>query len=225
MESCTNNTHPKEGKPREVQSYRPISLLPILSKVLEKLILKRLQPSLQQNALIPNHQFGFRRHHATIKQIHRVVSQVSRDLEEHRYCSAAFLDISQAFDKVWHTGLLYKLKDSLPHHFFMLLRSYLTSRSFQVEYEDEQTTLFPVEAGVTQGSVLGPVLYTVYTSDQPLSRHTTTATYADDTASLASHDDPVMASNNLQIHLDKLQLWFRKWRIKVNESKSVHVTP
>ena len=106
----------------------------------------------------------------------------------------------------------------------MLLRSYLTSRSFLVKYEDEQTNLFPVEAGVPQGSVLGPVLYTVYTSDQPLSRHTTTATYADDTASLASHDDPVMASNNLQIHLDKLQLWFRKWRIKVNESKSVHVT-
>ena len=74
---------PKEGKPREeVQSYRPISLLPILSKVLEKLILKRLQPSLQQNALIPNHQFGFRRHHATVEQIHRVVSQVSKDLEE-----------------------------------------------------------------------------------------------------------------------------------------------
>ena len=133
---------PKEGKPREeVQSYRPISLLPILSKVLEKLILKRLQPSLQQNALIPNHQFGFRRHHATVEQIHRVVSQVSKDLEEHRYCSAAFLDISQAFDKVWHTGLLYKLKDSLPHPFFMLLRSYLTSRSFLVKYEDEQTNL------------------------------------------------------------------------------------
>ena len=216
---------PKEGKPREeVQSYRPISLLPILSKVLEKLILKRLQPSLEQKALIPNHQFGFRRQHATIEQIHRVVSQVSKDLEEHRYCSAAFLDISQAFDKVWHTGLLYKLKDNLPHHFYMLLRSYLTSRSFLVKHEDEQTTLFPVEAGVPQGSVLGPVLYTVYTSDQPISRHTTTATYADDTASLASHDDPVMASTNLQNHLDKLQLWFKKWRIKVNESKSVHVT-
>src|SRR5204862_4697938 len=71
---------PKEGKPRkEVQSYEPISLLPILSKVLEKLILKRLQPSLEQKALIPNHQFRFRRQHATIEQIHRVVSQVSKD--------------------------------------------------------------------------------------------------------------------------------------------------
>ena len=91
-----------------------LSLLPILSKVLEKLILKRLQLTLQQNALIPNHQFGFRRHHATVEQIHRVVSQVSEDLEEHRYCSAALLDISQAFDKVWHTRLLYKLKTVFP---------------------------------------------------------------------------------------------------------------
>jgi hypothetical protein len=216
---------PKPGQQTDiVQSYRPISLLPILSKVFEKLILKRLQPTLNQNGLIPDHQFGFRRQHGTIEQIHRIVSKINSDLEEQRYCSAAFLDISQAFDKVWHTGLLYKLKEKLPYHFYTLLRSYLTNRSFMVKHEEEQTPLFPIQAGVPQGSVLGPVLYTLYTADQPITEQTTTATYADDTAALASHEDPAIASKNLQTHLDKLQIWFKKWRIKVNEKKSVHVT-
>jgi hypothetical protein len=215
----------KDGKPaEEVQSYRPISLLPILSKALEKLILKRLQPTLELYDLIPNHQFGFRKQHATIEQIHRAVSQINSDFEGKRYCSAAFLDISQAFDKVWHTGLIYKLKLSLPHRFYTLLRSYLTNRTFLVKHEEEQTTLFPIQAGVPQGSVLGPLLYTLYTADQPTTLQTTTATYADDTAALSSHINPDTASANLQIHLDKLQHWFKKWRIKVNETKSVHVT-
>jgi hypothetical protein len=135
-----------------------------------------------------------------------------------------FLDISQAFDKVWHSGLLYKLKEKLPYPFYTLLKSYLTSRLFLVKHEDEHTSLFPIQSGVPQGSVLGPVLYSLFTADLPITECTTTATYADDTAVLASHENPVTASINLQEHLNKLQSWFTKWRIKVNETKSVHVT-
>ena len=91
-----------------------------MTKVFEKLILKRLQPTLQENCLIHYHQFGFRRQHGTVEQIHRIVSQIYGDLEEYIYCSAAFLDISQAFDKVWYTGLFYKMKETLPYHFYTL---------------------------------------------------------------------------------------------------------
>jgi hypothetical protein len=100
----------KPGKPpNELTSYWPISLLPIVSKVFEKLLLKRLLPIVEINRLIPNHQLSFRQRHSTIQQTHRV-----KALENKQYCSAAFLDISQAFHKVWHTGLLYKLRQSLP---------------------------------------------------------------------------------------------------------------
>jgi hypothetical protein len=99
---------PKPGKPpHPLSSYRPISLLPIASKVFEKLLLKRLLPLVEHANLTPNHQFGFRPRHSTIEQIHRVLNDA---LDNSQYCSAAFPDISQAFDNVWHTGLLYELR-------------------------------------------------------------------------------------------------------------------
>jgi hypothetical protein len=94
----------KPGKPpNELTSYQPISLLPIVSKVFEKLHLKRLLPMVENNRLIPNHQFGFRQRHCTVEQTYRIVQRINEALENKQYCSVAFLDISQAFDKVWDT--------------------------------------------------------------------------------------------------------------------------
>jgi len=215
----------KPGKiPEDVTSYRPISLLPIISKVFEKLYIKKLNYIIEKRKIIPEHQFGFRNKHGTIEQVHRLVNQINADLNAKRYCSAAFLDISQAFDKVWHTGLQVKLKKLLPHPDYQLLKSYLTDRYFIVNQGDEHTELNPIYSGVPQGSVLGPVLYLLYTADLPTTKITTVATYADDTAILASHEDPVTASINLQTHLDQIQLWLKTWRIKANESKSTHIT-
>jgi hypothetical protein len=216
---------PKPAKtPREIASYRPISLLPVLSKVLEKLLLKRLTPILEEQNLIPCHQFGFRRMHGTIEQVHRVVKTASTALEEKKFCTAAFLDVKQAFDRVWHQGLYYKLKLNLPHNMFSILKSYLSQRYFFVKHEDFCTELHPILAGVPQGSVTGPVLYLLYTADLPTTEMTMTATYADDTAVLATHTDPVTASRYLQENLHDMQKWLKKWKIRVNESKSVQVT-
>jgi hypothetical protein len=99
----------KPGKPAdELTSYRPIIILHILSKLFEKVFLTRLQPLLHEQQTIPDHQLGFRQ-----KQVYRVTNAIPEALEKHKYCTAAFLDISQAFDKVWHKGLICKLV----HHF------------------------------------------------------------------------------------------------------------
>jgi hypothetical protein len=132
----------KTGKPlNELTSHRPISLLPTVSKVSEKL-----------------HQFSFRQRHSTIEHTRQIVQRINEALENKQYCSAAFLDISQVVDKVWHTGLLYKLRRSLPLNYSLTLKSYLHSRHFLVKVETEYTELSAVNAGVPQGSVLGAVI-------------------------------------------------------------------
>ena len=88
----------------------------------------------------------------------------------------------------------------------------------------EKFSRFHIHSGVIQGSILGPLLYILYTSDLPASRETTSDTFADDTAIFATHEDPTIASLNLQEHLHIIETWLKKWKIMVNESKSLHIT-
>jgi hypothetical protein len=147
----------------------------VLSKVFEKPLLTRLEPTLQQKSVIPDHQFGFRSKHATIEQIHRVAHTTFEAYEKGQYCTAAFLDITQAFDKVWHQGLLYKLHAIFPANMYDILRSYLHHRHFLIRYRGAYSSLHPVSSGVPQGSVLGPLLYLIYTADLPTSTDAITA--------------------------------------------------
>lgn len=207
-----------------VASYRPISLLPVFSKIFERILLKRLLPYLESRNIIPDHQFGFRHEHGTPEQCHRIVQEITDALEKKLYCSAVFLDVSQAFDKVWHIGLLYKLKHILPAPFYLFFKSYLCNRSFYVHVNGDDSPFGMIESGIPQGSVLGPVLYTIFTSDMPIGNNLTTATYADDTAILSSNENPVEASTKLQTQLNEIEKWLIKWNIKVNTEKSAHVT-
>lgn len=101
----------KPEKPKHlVTSYHPISLLPTLGKLFDKLLLKRITPIIKEKNIIPNTQFGFRSYHSTIHQIHRITDKISSSFEKKEHCLGVFLDISQAFDRVWHDGLLFKLK-------------------------------------------------------------------------------------------------------------------
>jgi len=131
-------------------------------------------------------------------------------LENCQFCIAAFRDVSQAFDKVWHPGLLYKIKKILPTRYFNLLKSYLQERNFVTKYNNETSSSFQIHSGVPQGSILGPILYIQYTSDLLTSRDTTMVTFADDTAIFATHADPTTASRNLQEHHNTIENWPKK---------------
>jgi hypothetical protein len=149
---------PKPGKNlSEIESYRQISLLPIMSKLFQKLILKRLKPIINEKHLVSTHQFGFKNNHSTNDQIHRITDVIEKTLKSKRVCSAVFLDVAQAFDRVWHNELLHKLRSTLPDHYYRLLESYLTNRHFCVKHEDSYSELKFINAGVPQESVLGPV--------------------------------------------------------------------
>jgi len=210
-------------KATEMKSYRPISLLPIMSKLFEKIFLKRLKPIIEGKNLLPNHQFGFRQRHSTIEQVHRLIDIIEKALEGEEVCSIIFLDVSQAFDKVWHEGLLYKLNKLLPVQFVNLLKSYITDRMFRVNHETGYSDLKDIRAGVPQGSVLGPILYLLFTSDLPQTPNVVTATFADDTANAATAKTDEESALLLQRSNDLVEIWTKKWRIKLNDQKAVHV--
>jgi hypothetical protein len=140
------------------------------------------------------------------------------------YCSCIFLDIEQAFDRVWHKGLLYKLKFFLHPTYFTLLNSYLTDRYFQVHFKSAYSNIANIRAGVSQGGILSPILYNVYASDQPTSPNTIVADYADDKLIISINESPIVASHNLQNHISLMETWYNNWRIKVNQTKPNHTT-
>jgi hypothetical protein len=108
---------PEPEKPlNEVTSHRPISLLPMVSKLFEKLLLKRLKIIIEKKD-IPTCQFGFRDKHSTIEQVHGLTDKIENVLEEKKICATIFLDVKQAFDKVWHKGLMTKLHKLLPKQY------------------------------------------------------------------------------------------------------------
>ena len=211
---------PKPGKSRLFpQNFRPISLLSTISKLFEKVLLSRLSPYL--DGFIRPEQFGFRRGHSTTQQLVRVVNKLV-DNHNHNLCSVAvLLDVSKAFDKVWHDGLLFKLSQSpLPDAAVHLLRSYLTGRTFRTSVDGELSTARPIEAGVPQGSVLGPVLYLVFTNDMPTVPGVTLSLYADDAMFMCRSARPDRAARVMQSQMDELSPWLEKWRIAVNADKS-----
>lgn len=118
---------PKPHKPlEEASSYRLISLLPIISKIFEKAMLKRLRPILEETRILPDNQFGFRQKHSAIERVHQITGPIRGTIggKKKQYCCAVFLDIThQAFDNVWHPGLLFRIRKILPHAYYRILES------------------------------------------------------------------------------------------------------
>lgn len=209
---------PKPDKQKsDPHSYRPISLLPLFSKIFERLLLPHLLNSL--DSVIPNTQFGFRSAHSCSQQLHRVVDTLLDTYEEKSVCLGLFLDTEKAFDKVWYDGLLYKVKSRLSDTLYRILQSYLSCRTFSVKLENSQSSVKTITAGVPQGSVLGPLLYLIYVSDFPADNSLTIAQFADDVAVLSKGSCEATA-NQIQEFVNRIDDWCVKWKVKMNPRKS-----
>lgn len=196
-------------KPKLPSSYRPISLLPSLSKIMEKVVLNRLKSHENIHGQLIPQQFGFRSNHSTVSQLHRLTDRISTGFNWNKSTGMVLLDIEKAFDTVWHDGLIHKLS------------TYPKIRKTQIHIQQSKSSQYRVEAGVPQGSILGPRLFLYYVNDIPEDRATKTALFADDLCRIyCSSWQPKLISSCLQSRLSILENYFKSWKIKINPSKT-----
>ena len=215
---------PKPGKDHTSPlNYRPISLLNSLGKLLEKIILKRLNFELRKLQAIRNDQYGFKRGHSTTHALLRNVERITHGFNNNKATVTLFLDIERAFDKVWNTGMIAKLISAkIPPHFIHIIHNYLQNRCFFVMHKNYYSNLRPIQAGVPQGSLLGPTLFNIYINDIPSIENDSNiaiSVYADDTNISVRSGSIDIAVRKLNSAIRLLEPWFRKWRIHINAKK------
>lgn len=213
----------KPGKPKDNPlSYRPISLLSSIGKILEKIIKRQLLTYIETNEILPKEQFGFRCGHSTSHQVLRIKNHIQKGFNLKCSTGLVLLDIEKAFDTVWHDALVHKMyKFGFPTALIKIVQNFLQHRFFAVHIGNVHSSLQGVPFGVPQGSVLGPVLFNIYISDIPnLFPNTHLAMFADDTAIYSSSILPCDILQCLQNSLHKIEKFFHRWKIKANPNKS-----
>ena len=151
----------KKNEKNFVKNYRPISLLPICGKLFEKLIFSSLYTYIfSQNSFISDKQSGYRRNDSTVKQLISITHDIHKAFNDGHELRAAFLDISKAFDSVWHEGLIFKLKRiGIKGNMIGIINSFLSDRKQRVTIDGKYSDWVDIGAGVPQGSLLGPILF------------------------------------------------------------------
>lgn len=215
-------TLPKPGKdPTKTSNYRPISLLNYLGKILEKVIATRINQNLKDPNKVQDEQFGFKAGHSTKDPLLRLTNYIKDSYQHFEHTVATFLDIKQAFDTVWHAGLIWKLKTlKIPDAIVHIIANYLKNRSFRVKTDNHLSKARIMEAGVAQGSTLSPLLYAIYVQDMPKHDKCLHSLYADDTVLYTKHVDIKIACRAMQDQLDAITQWSTKWKLKINGDKS-----
>ena len=203
-------------------SYRPISILSTLSKMCESIIHNRLLDHLISNKTITQYQSAYLPGDSTAQQLMNIIHKIKLAWSKKKIARAVFLDVSSAFDGVWHNGVLEKLRQcGIDSTAFTLFKSYLSNRKMVTVVDgilsDEVTLL----SGVPQGSCLGPLLFILYLNDIVHDLQSLPFIYADDTTLVSIGKDLKEVTAVLNNDLEKISAWADKWKTKFNPTKSI----
>ena len=213
--------HKRDSK-SDPSKYRPISLLTVISKVMESSVHKQLQRFLLCHNLISSKQYGFRQNHSTADLL-TVLSQTWNNiLDKGGEVCAVALDIKGAFDQVWHNGLCAKLSSKgVTGRLHVWIQNYLQGRSIKVVLSGQSSLQRPINASVPQGSILGPLLFSIFIDDVVKQCENNIFLYADDSTIFA----PITSSNGTEVtaslnkDLENIRKWADAWKVTFEPTK------
>ena len=215
----------KKSSLNDVQNYRPISLLSCLSKVLERLVSDNLRDYLEGSNIITAAQYGFRKKSSTLDQLLDVYDGAMTGLDQRKVTKLLFLDVSKAFDRVWHKGLLHKLEClGVGGRLLEFFGSYLNNRYQRVVLRGATSSWLPLRAGVPQGSILGPLLFLVYSNDLVEDITSDVKLFSDDTILGITEDTATDCVRALQPDILRVSNWASRWKVSLNSLKTKCLT-
>ena len=210
-----------QKNPVSVTSYRPITLLSCVGKLMERLIKCRLDHFLESKRIFSCYQTGFRQGRSTADALVLLKHCISGALSNNSCCLTVYLDLAQAYDCVWRMGLLFKLlRLGCDLRTVLWLQSYFSGRSVKVRVGDAFSETRDLQRGLPQGAVLSPTLFNVMLYDLPTSPHVRVVSYADDITLVCTGGNVAQLQHQMQLFLDVLSEWFSRWDLKINPNKS-----
>lgn len=212
----------KAGDHEDTNNYRPISVLSVVSKIVERYVHGVLYDYLNNLKLITACQSGFRKFHSTATALLKIYDQFLKGFDSGKFVGAVFIDLRKAFDTVDHDILLHKLESyGIVGEELEWFRSYLSNRSQQVNFKGTLSDPQPITIGVPQGSILGPLLFIIFLNDAPDVAKQLLDLYADDTTLQAADSDLKSLEDKLNQDLNALNEWLKKNRLVLNTDKTV----
>ena len=214
----------KKGERHNICNYRPISLLSVVSKVMERCIYNRIYPVLRPQ--IYSGQHGFSRNRSTATQLTLVQHRIGEILDKGGQVDMIYLDFAKAFDRVPHSLLLHKVRSfGICGRLLSWLTAYLNNRVQRVVVDGVKSSLLDVTSGVPQGSILGPLLFNLYINDlaESVSDDTDLDLFADD-SKMGREIKTLADSISLQDDLESVYAWCRKWGMQLSPGKCVYMS-
>jgi len=218
--------HKKGKDKRSPKSYRPISLLSCVGKLMERIINKRLVWHLESNSILNPTQTGYRQNRSTEDQLAYLAQQIENAFQDKKHVLAVFFDLSKAFDKVWKEGLILKLLEvgvkGKMHHW---IQSFLQNRHARVKLDGTTSNLVNLREGVPQGGVISPTLFLIYINNitAAFENNISDTLHADDLAAWAIGRHISTVVNRAQTMINQVEQWAKDWFVDVNIAKMASI--